>query len=246
MKTQRLLIIDDEKPARDIIRHYLSERSDIEIVGEAENGFMAYKMVDELKPEILLLDVQMPKLNGFELLDILEEVPLVVFTTAFDEFAIKAFEVNAVDYLLKPFDKERLFSALDKAQHIFEMKQNVSSGQFHALLEEDQRQISRIVVRRGKTIRVLVPEEIVYISAEDDYVMIYTEDEHYLKHRRMKYLEAHLPENFIRVHRSAIVNIHYILEIQAYKKNTVILKMKNQNMVKASEEGSKKLREYLK
>ena len=241
----RAMIIDDEKPARDIIRHYLKSREEVEITGEADNGFDAFKLIGDLSPDVIFLDVQMPKLTGFELLDILDDPPFVIFTTAYDQYALRAFEVNALDYLLKPFDQERLYSALDKVIEKLQTKEETGKSRFSSLSETSDDEINRVVVKKGKAVRILRPDEILYITAEDDYVMIYTSEERYLKHRTMKYLETHLPPNFIRIHRSSIININFVSEVQPYKKDTLVVKMKNNEYINASQAGSIKLRKCL-
>lgn len=241
----KVLIIDDEQPARDIVKHYLSFRNDVLIVGEADNGFDAFKLINEVNPDLIFLDVQMPKLTGFELLDILESPPMVIFTTAFDQFAIKAFEVSAIDYLLKPFSQDRIISALEKAIELLNSKNNMLVNNYSQLTEASDEEINRIVVKKGKTVKIIKPDDILYITAEDDYVMIYTLDDRYLKHRTMKYLELNLPSNFLRIHRSNIINTHHILEVQPYKKDSLTVKMINNECVNASQSGSVRLRKYL-
>jgi len=240
-----VIVIDDEKPARDIIKHYLSDRKDINLLAECDNGFSAFKSIQELSPDLIFLDVQMPKLTGFEMLDILDEKPEVIFTTAFDQYAIKAFEHNAVDYLLKPFEKDRMLLALDKA-----IKRIKSVGKSKSMpsgmADIDGEVIQKIVVKKGNAIRILKPDEILYVTAEDDYVMFYTETERYLKYTNMKYLEANLPSNFMRIHRSSIINLNCITEVQTYKKDSLTVKMSNSEFVNASQSGTVKLRHFLK
>ncbi|PIE78035.1 MAG: DNA-binding response regulator [Candidatus Delongbacteria bacterium] len=241
----RTIIIDDEKPARDIIKRYLNSCENIEIIAEADNGFDAYKLINELKPGLIFLDVQMPKINGFELLDILENSPMVIFTTAYDQYALKAFEVNALDYLLKPFDEQRMIDAVNKATEKFKLNQRVSTDKNLSFAEISEEEIHRMVVKKGKVVRILKLEEILYITAEDDYVMVYTLQEQYLKHITMKYLEKHLPQNFMRIHRSTIINLHHLHQVEPYKKDTLVVKMKNNQQLKASQAGSMKLKNYL-
>ncbi len=245
----KVLIIDDEPPARDIIRHYLSGDPDIELSGECENGFEAIKMINELKPDLIFLDVQMPKLTGFELLEILPDPPQIVFTTAYDEFAIKAFEMNAVDYLLKPFAKARLYQAIDRARQRLESKTPVVQQgieELRAKLDDSTEELDRVVARLGSKIIVMPIDKIWYIEAQDDYVMVYSEQGNYLKEKTMKYFETHLaPKGFIRIHRSHLVNVAQILSVELYGKDTHLVMLKCGAKLKTSAEGYKRLRELL-
>jgi two-component system LytT family response regulator len=245
----KVLIIDDEPPARDIIRHYLSGDPDIELAGECENGFEAIKMINELKPDLIFLDVQMPKLTGFELLEILPDPPQIVFTTAYDEFAIKAFEMNAVDYLLKPFAKARFYQAIERARQRLESKiPVVQQGieELKAKLDDSTEEIDRVVARLGSKIIVMPIDKIWYIEAQDDYVMVYSELGNYLKEKTMKYFETHLaPKGFIRIHRSHLVNVTQILSVELYGKDTHLVMLKCGAKLKTSAEGYKRLRELL-
>lgn len=245
----RVLIIDDEPLARDLVKKYLSDNPDIEILGECENGFDALKAIQELKPDMLFLDIQMPKIDGFELLEVLDPKPEIIFTTAFDQYAIRAFELNAVDYLLKPFSKERLDQALDKAKgRIFAAKDAspaVSPLQkLQQQVDDDRNTIERVVTRLGSKITVIPVEKIWYIEAADDYVMIWSELGNHLKEKTMKYFEEHLPQGqFIRTHRSNIINISQVLSLELYSKDSYLAIMKSGTRLKVSAEGYKRLRE---
>lgn len=244
-----VLIIDDEPLARDLVKKYLSDNPGIEILGECENGFDALKAIQELKPDLLLLDIQMPKIDGFELLEVLDPKPEIIFTTAFDQYAIRAFELNAVDYLLKPFSKERLDQALDKAKgRIFAAKDAspaVSPLQkLQQQVDDDRKTIERVVTRLGSKITVIPVEKIWYIEAADDYVMIWSELGNHLKEKTMKYFEKHLPQGqFIRTHRSNIINISQVLSLELYSKDSYLAIMKSGARLKVSAEGYKRLRE---
>lgn len=245
----RVLIIDDEPLARDLVKKYLTGNPGIEILGECENGFDALKAIQELKPDLLLLDIQMPKIDGFELLEVLDPKPEIIFTTAFDQYAIRAFELNAVDYLLKPFSKERLDQALDKAKgRIFAAKDAspaVSPLQkLQQQVDDDRKTIERVVTRLGSKITVIPVEKIWYIEAADDYVMIWSELGNHLKEKTMKYFEEHLPQGqFIRTHRSNIINISQVLSLELYSKDSYLAIMKSGARLKVSAEGYKRLRE---
>lgn len=245
----KILIIDDEAPARDLLRNYLSRIPGVIVAGECENGFEAVKAIQELKPDLLLLDIQMPKINGFELLEILDPCPEVIFTTAFDQYAIQAFEKNAVDYLLKPFSRERFEQAIEKARtRISQAGEagNASLSNLKQQLEEEKQSLDRVVTRLGSRITVIPVEKIYYIEAQDDYVMIYSELGNHLKEKTMKYFLEHLPAGqFIQIHRSHIVAIAQIASVELYEKNTHLVSLKCSAKLRASQEGYKRLREIL-
>lgn len=249
MTVLRVLIIDDEPPARDIIRHYLSEDQGIVIASECENGFEALKMIGEAKPDLIFLDVQMPKITGFELLELLTDPPQIIFTTAYDEFAIRAFEMNAVDYLLKPFSGTRLRQAVDRARIRLESKGTTPRKEIEDLksgLQDTAEDLDRVVARLGSKIVVIPVEKIWYIEAQDDYVMIYSESGNHLKEKTMKYFETHLASRgFIRIHRSHLVNVNQILSVDLYGKDTHLVVLKCGAKLKTSAEGYKRLRELL-
>jgi two-component system LytT family response regulator len=201
------------------------------------------------KPDLIFLDIQMPKLTGFELLELLEEPPMIIFTTAYDQFAIKAFERNATDYLLKPFSRERFKIAIQKA---YEKLEHIGNNvkEYEKLIQqtiENKELLDRIVVKWGSKIRVLPLEQIVYFESEDDYVMIYTGQEKFLKQLTMKYLEERLdPKEFIRIHRSFIARVDQIGQLEHFSKDSYIAIMKNGAKLKVSDSGYKNLKERLK
>lgn len=243
--TWRIAIVDDEQPARDLLKHYLQDRTDIELVGECENGFECVKMLATESVHLLLLDIQMPKLTGFELLELLNPCPEVIFTTAYDQFAIQAFEKNAVDYLLKPFSKDRLLQAVDKA--LARLNRNEPNQPTQALKESlplNNGWLERIVVRQGTKVHLIPVTEVLYIEAQDDYVMIYSRQGKFLKDKSMKYFEQHLdPHVFVRVHRSNIVNINEVSSLEPYTRDTYVAVLRNQTRLKVSQDGYKRLRE---
>jgi two-component system LytT family response regulator len=247
----RVIIIDDESLARDLVRKYLEGIPGVEVAGECANGFEALKMVQDLKPDLLFLDIQMPKIDGFELLEVLDPKPQIIFTTAFDQYAIRAFEMNAVDYLLKPFSKERLEQALEKARKLLSDKygQSDKSGPLDNLqqqIEDDKKQLERVITRMGSKITVIPVEKIWYLESADDYVMIHSELGNHLKEKTMKYFEEHLPnDQFVRIHRSHILNISYIAGIELYEKDTHLISLKSGDKLRASAEGYKRLKERL-
>ncbi len=198
----KTILIDDEPLARSIVLEYLQAYPEISVAQECNDGFEGLKAITQHKPDLIFLDIQMPKINGFEMLELIEEPPSVIFTTAFDEYAIKAFESQAVDYLLKPFSKERFDKALQKWM---QMRKH-QPGTTAPLLTEEVRQPeerNRIVVREGSNIRIVPVNDIHYMEAYDDYVKIFTAKEMFMKKKTMTFYEKNLdPSQFVRVHRS--------------------------------------------
>ncbi|MDL2262104.1 LytTR family transcriptional regulator DNA-binding domain-containing protein [Bacteroidales bacterium OttesenSCG-928-I21] len=243
----KILIIDDEFLAIQIIREYLEDMSQVEILGEFQNGFDGLKAINELKPDLIFLDIQMPKLTGFEMLELLESPPLIIFTTAYEEYALKAFEKNAIDYLLKPFSKERFGKAMEKAQRkILESPKNDYSSLIESV-NENKEQLNRIVVKEANRIFIIPISEIYYIESADDYIVISTVNKEFVKHGTMKFYEKQLTNsNFVRIHRSTIINIDFIKEIQPYSKDTYSVIMKNGKSLKTSRQGSSALKNKLK
>jgi len=243
------LIIEDEELARNLLRSYLKDHPDIEIIGECENGFDGVKAINDKKPDLVFLDIQMPKITGFEMIELLDFKPQIIFTTAYDQYALKAFELNAVDYLLKPFSKDRMLSAIEKVKHRIQNGEDTSEkldelSNFRA----GEEFIDRVVVKDRHKIHIITVDKIRYIESLDDYVMIYTQDGRHMKQKTMKYFETNLdPKNFIRIHRSYIVQVDNIAEIQQYEKESyiVILKDANKTKLKVSKTGYKKIKETL-
>lgn len=242
------LIIDDEQLGRELIRSYLNDIVSVEIIGECSNGFEGIKLIQELKPDLIFLDIQMPKITGFEMLELLAEKPFTIFTTAYNEFAIEAFEKNAVDYLLKPFSFERLKAAVEKVLDRIN-KGTREEGRTEKLIEhvtDNEGIIERIVVKTGFKIHVITTDKINYIEAQDEYVMLHTSNGKHLKSRTMKYFEAHLnPNEFVRVHRGYIVRIDQILQLEQYGKESYVLILKSGEKLPISKSGYKRLKEVL-
>ncbi len=247
MSTIRTIVVEDEKPARDLIRAYMEEVNVLELIGEYDNGFDGLKAINELRPDAVFLDVQMPKLTGFEMLEVLEHHPEVIFITAYDQYAIRAFEQNAVDYLLKPFSKERFREAVDKLGSRIDTRSTESGiEKIRMHIAGGDEKLHRIVIKKSGKIHVISTNDINYLEAQDDYVMIYTDDGKYLKQQTMKYFENHLdPEQFVRVHRSYIANIACIERIEPYEKTNFILILKDGNKVPVSRSGMQVLKENL-
>ncbi|MCF6271404.1 MAG: LytTR family transcriptional regulator DNA-binding domain-containing protein [Melioribacteraceae bacterium] len=239
------IIIDDEKLARDLIRNYLKQFDTIKIVDECENGFEGIKSINENNPDLIFLDIQMPKLNGFEMLELIEENYNIIFTTAYDQYALKAFDVNAIDYLLKPFSKERFKEAVEKTiEKISNSGRPIIKSSLPKLFPTEEK-LKRIVVKKNNKIVIIPVDTIIYLEAQDDYVNIVTPDGSYLKQNRMKYYEEHLPNSFIRIHRSYIANLNDIKEISLLEKDNRIVILKNGNRLQVSKTGYKLLKEMI-
>jgi two-component system LytT family response regulator len=247
MSAIKAIIVEDEKPARDLIKAYLEGHSGLVLIGEYDNGFDGLKAINELKPDAVFLDVQMPKLNGFEMLEVLEHDPEVIFTTAYDKYAISAFEQNAVDYLLKPFSKERFDESIRKLESRMTSRpagSDIERIRLHIAGGDEQ--LHRVVIKKAGKIHVISTDDIHYLEAQDDYVMVYTEEGRYLKQQTMKYFENHLDkEQFVRVHRSYIANINYIERIEPYEKTNYILILQDGKKVPVSRSGMQVLKENL-
>jgi two-component system, LytTR family, response regulator len=244
MNKIRTLIVEDERLARELLKKFLEDIPEIELTGECSNGFDAVKKINAEKPDLLFLDIQMPKLNGFEMLELLDEQPLVIFTTAYNEYAIKAFEVNAVDYLLKPYSEERLRDAVDK------VKEKLRSPEHRPTvfpITADGKYLDRIAVKDGSNIFIIPADEIKYIEAQDDYVMIYTAQRKYLKQKTMKYYEENLdPKEFVRIHRSYITALKEIKQIDLLEKETYQVILSDKKKLPVSRTGYERLKELLK
>lgn len=240
----KVVIIDDEFLARSMVKEYLLQHPQFEVVAECGDGFDGLKAIQEHEPDLIFLDIQMPKISGFEMLELVDEPPAVIFATAFDEYAIKAFDAHAIDYLLKPFDQERFDKAIAKflAQH------KGDNGATKDLLNDSQlpHVNSRIVVKNGSKIKIIPVQEVLYLEAADDFVKIFTKDGYYLKNKTMAFFESFLPQDmFVRSHRSYIVNISEITRIDPYEKDGHVAVLKNGAKINVSRSGYGKLREVL-
>jgi two-component system LytT family response regulator len=240
------IVIDDEPLARVLVIEYLQAHKNIKVVEECNDGFEGVKAILKHKPELIFLDIQMPKINGFEMLELIDEKPSVIFTTAFDEYAIKAFETNAIDYLLKPFSKERFSAAIEKWQHKFDNKIAQMNDITIEKLTVQTEERNRIVVKNGNNIKIIPTDEICYIEAYDDYVKIFTNDAYHLKKKTMSYYETVLDGSaFIRVHRSYIVQLNQITKIEPYEKNNHIALLKSKAKIPLSRNGYSRLKDVL-
>jgi two-component system LytT family response regulator len=239
----RILIADDEPLARSLLREFLGSRPEVEIVAEAENGFDAVRAASALKPDIALLDVEMPKLNGFEALELLDPQPAVIFTTAYDQYAVRAFEVHAIDYLLKPFTQARFNEALDRAERSAGERATtpVDARAVAAMARPLQKFLGRIAIKDGANITVLPVSRIEYIEAQDDYVRIVSSGKGHMKQQTLSSLETVLdPVRFVRVHRSYVINIDRLTRLapgSAY--------LQDGTEIPVSKSGSQRLKELL-
>lgn len=243
----RVIIIDDEPLARNLVKEYLAAYPQMTIVEECNDGFEAVKAIAQHHPDLIFLDIQMPKINGFEMLELLENPPAVIFTTAFDEYAIKAFETHAIDYLLKPFSKTRFDKSIQKWQSQQNADKNISA--LSALAEANaQQQLNqnRIVVKTNNKIKIIPLQDIYFLEAADDYVKIHTGEGQYLKNKTMQYFEALLSSgHFVRTHRSYIVNVQYITKLDPYEKDTYTAILSSGNQIPVSKTGYIKLKQVL-
>jgi two-component system, LytTR family, response regulator len=243
----RAILIDDEPLAREVVKEYLEDFPEIEVVAECNDGFEGVKAVSQHHPDLIFLDIQMPKITGFEMLELLDQRPAVIFTSAFDEYAIKAFETHAVDYLLKPFARDRFRKAVEKwleQQHLTEAKQHVQS-----LLENSHPAPGfneRIVVKSGSSIKIIPASDVRYLEAYDDYVKIHTPEGTFLKNKTMSFFENSLDDRqFVRVHRSFIVQIPQITKLVPYEKESYKVVLKSGESLPVSKTGYTKLKQLL-
>jgi two-component system LytT family response regulator len=244
----RILIVDDEAPARERLKRYLVSLEGMEVIGEASDGAQAVETIEAQSPDLVLLDIQMPGLDGFGVVEALEDPPAIIFVTAYDQYAIRAFEVHALDYLLKPFSRERLGQAIFRAQDALAEGQDLSA-QLRLLLKDlaaQGRYLSRLAVRDGKCILVLDAEQIDWIGVEDEQVLVHVSDRVYSIRRTLAELETRLdPARFFRAHRSAIVNLDRIQEIIPWFKGSYVLRLTTGAEVDLSRAQARALRKIL-
>lgn len=243
----KAMIIDDEPLARMIVQEYLQKHADIKIMAECGDGFEGVKAIHQLHPDIIFLDIQMPRINGFEMLELLEQQPAVIFTTAFDEYAIKAFETHAVDYLLKPFSQERFDKAVEKlkSQPGLQQQRQATETMLHHSSQLPL-QAERIVVKYGGKIKIIPVPAIQYVEAADDYVKIITAEGAFLKAKTVGFYERNLPTDvFVRIHRSYILNVQEITRIDPYEKESYLILLKSGARLPVSRNGYQKLKTVL-
>ncbi|MCU7552071.1 LytTR family transcriptional regulator DNA-binding domain-containing protein [Chitinophagaceae bacterium LB-8] len=243
----KALIIDDEPLARMIVLEYLQDYPQIQMIQECNDGFEGAKAIHLHQPDLIFLDIQMPKINGFEMLELIENPPPVIFTTAFDEYALKAFETHAVDYLLKPFSKDRFDKAMEK--FLNQSTRTIQQQNTQALLQsvvEKNASINRIVVKTAGKIKIIPLPEIFYLEAADDYVKIHTKEGTFLKNKTMGSFEKALDQQlFVRTHRSYIVNIQEITRLDPYEKENYVAILKSGTKIPVSKNGYTKLKSIL-
>jgi len=245
LKNIRAIIVDDEALARQVLREFLSSHQEIEIIGECANGFEAVKAVTEQKPDLVFLDIQMPKLDGFEVLELIGTGPAVVFVTAHDTFAIRAFEAHAVDYLLKPFSSERFEAALQRAKLRLGGKMP-SPSELAASARPPLQYLERLAVKDGTRVFIIPVQKLDYAEAQDDYVELNAEGKKYLKQQTISTLESGLdPARFVRIHRSYIANVERIVKVEPYAKDSHVAVLTNGKQLPVSRTGYARLRELL-
>jgi two-component system, LytTR family, response regulator len=250
----KAVIVDDEELARALLREYAASSAGIEIVAECANGFEAVKAISEKKPDLAFLDVQMPKLDGFEVLELIGQEVAVIFVTAFDQYAMRAFDEHAVDYLLKPFSLERFQKALEHArQRLSENASTIAKGpkalpatELARAARPPREYLQRVVVKDGARVHIIPVERLDYAEAQDDYVSLHSQGKSYLKEQTISSLEAALdPERFVRIHRSAIVNLERVAKIEPYAKDSRVAVLSDGAQLPVSRAGYERLRALL-
>ena len=243
----RVVIVDDEEPARRLLRDYLGRMTGVSIVAECRNGFEAVKAVGEHDPDLMLLDIQMPKLDGFEVLELLERDLPIVFITAHDEHALRAFDVHAVDYLLKPFGADRLSEALERARERIGREGGAPPvEELVASVRPEGGHLERILIRDGSEVHVIPTDAVDYVEARDDAVVIHVGAASHLKAQRLATLAERLdPKSFIRIHRSFIINLDRLRSIELYAKDSRIAILEDGTKIPVSRSGYSRLRELL-
>jgi len=254
----RAVIVDDEAPARSLLREYLGAHDDAEIVSECMNGFEAVKRIGELSPDLIFLDVQMPKLDGFEVLELLDKPPAVVYVTAYDEYALKAFDVHAVDYVLKPIGRERLAEALAHVRrrleeaaapadsNLVDTQPRPSATALAAAARPPGQYLERVLIKDGVNVHVIPVERVDWIEAQDDYVGIHAEGRTHLKSQALGDLETSMdPGRFVRVHRSYLLNVDRLARLELYAKDSRVAILKDGSQMPVSRAGYLKLKEML-
>lgn len=240
----RTILIDDEPLARDVVKHYLQSFPEVEIVAECNDGFEGLKAITQFRPDFIFLDIQMPKINGFEMLELVENPPAVIFTTAFDEFALKAFEVCAIDYLLKPIEQDRFDQAVRKIQPRLRQPEVITE-----LLESaasSPAQHNRVVVKTNGVIKIIAVADVHYFEADDDQVRISTREGDFYKNKTMSFFERTLdPEQFIRIHRSYLINLGQVTKIELKEKDSYIVLLKSDIWLPVSKTGYVRLKSAL-
>ena len=246
MQPIRSVIVDDEELARGIVREFLTPHSDIEIIAECSNGFEAVKAITELKPDLVFLDIQMPKLTGLEVLELVDKNLSVIFVTAYDQYAVRAFEVHVIDYLLKPFTKQRFDEALGRARSKIAQHESAPFSEILADARPRDVPLERVLVREGSKVHVLPIDRIDYVEAQDDYIAIRSEGKTHLKQQRLTELESSLDQKrFVRIHRSYILNVDRLARLELYAKDSRMAVLKDGTKLPVSRSGYEKLKGLL-
>jgi two-component system LytT family response regulator len=245
--SSKVIIIDDEPLARSIVIEYIQHFPDLVVSQVCSNGYEGVKAIQQYKPDLVILDIQMPKINGFEMLELIENPPAVIFATAFDEYAIKAFEAHAIDYLLKPFNQDRFEKAIKKWRE----QKNNSAGekQTKQLLDDvslTAPQNERIVIKDGSKIKIIPIQDVHYLEAADDFVKVFTKEGYFLKNKTMSHFEQVLDASqFVRSHRSYIINLQQITRIDPYEKDNHVAILRSGAKVPVSRTGYPRLKAIL-
>ena len=241
-----VLIVDDEEPARAILREHLEGLAGVRVLGECANGFEALRMAAEQSPQVVFLDIEMPKLDGFEVLELLDPSIAAVFVTAYDEYAVKAFEVHAVDYVLKPYDPSRIALAVERARERLARGPALRPAELHAAARPAGTFLSRVVVRDGSRVHIIPVERLDAVEAQDDYVALKSGGKSYLKPQSLTSLAAALdPGRFVRVHRSHLVRLDAIARLEALARGSHVAILADGSRVPVSREGHTRLKELL-
>jgi two-component system, LytTR family, response regulator len=241
----KAILIDDEPLSREILKSYLTRFPQIIIADECNDGFEGVKAIQHHQPDLIFLDIQMPKINGFEMLELVNPMPAVIFITAFDEFALKAFEANAIDYLLKPVSEDRFAKAVQKFLDKTSQPVTTTSSLLDTM-SQSATQNNRIVVKTGSKVKIIPVHDIHYLEADDDFVKIVTTEGSYLKNKTMSFFEQSLDaQQFVRVHRSYILHISQITKIEPYQKETHLAILRNGQQIPISKTGYTKLKAIL-
>ena len=245
MNNLRVVIVDDEPLARALLREYLQSHNDVDVVAECANGFEAVKAVVEMKPDLVLLDIQMPRLDGFEVLELIGDDINVIFVTAYDQYAVRAFEIHAVDYLLKPVSPERFSEALQHAREKISRHEHTPVAQLTAVRERGSR-TERILIREGANVHVVPVGKIDYVEAQDDYVSYRAEGKNFLKQQTLAEVETSLdPSRFVRIHRSYILNVERLAKLELYAKDSHAAILRDGTRLPVSRTGYSKLNSLL-
>lgn len=244
----KTILIDDEPLARSMVLEYLQQHPEFHVLAECNDGFEGVKAIQQHQPDLVFLDIQMPKLTGFEMLELLDQQPHIIFTTAFDEYALKAFEKNAIDYLLKPIRPDRFQKAIDKFKASFQAQvtPKIDTEKLQESMEEETNALERVVVKNGTQIKIIPVQQINYLEAYDDYVKIHTNEGMFLKNKTMSSFEKQLdPKQYVRVHRSFIVKVDQLQKIEPMEKDSYIATLLSGGKVNISKSGYARLKQII-